>query len=163
LEWPEAKTIARRVLAARDGISPKREAWAESAHLWVPFCRQNRNADGISQALCLLERFARPTNDEVAPLVRKVMIDLRAALIRSWQRAEQARTREYELVAETNARIMHSIARADAAITLDWLQHTTCSFGAVALWRTAEDGSRTLEVIAEHGVTGLAHTAEQLA
>lgn len=163
LEWPEAKTIASRVLAARDGISPGAEAWAESARLWIPFCRQNRNAEGISQALCLLEQFARPTNDEAAPVVRKVMIDLRAALIRSWQRAEQARTREYELVAETNARIMHSIARADAAITLDWLQHTTCSYGAVALWKTAEDGSRTLEVIAEHGVTALVRTTKQLA
>lgn len=162
-EWPEAKTIASRVFAARKGLSPPPDEWAQSARLWVPFCQQNRNADGISQALCLLERFARTTEDEAEVVMRKVMIDLRAALIRSWQRAEQSRTREYELVAETNARIAHSIARADAAITLDWLQHTTCSYGAVALWKIADDGSKTLEVIAQHGLAALTCANEQLA
>lgn len=156
-EWPEVQHISARLLC-----SPEDPAWDVShrvpvSTLWRAFCRQNRNADSISRAIALLERYAgyAPLTFGSGKSVRDSVLELRTALLRSWQQAEQARTRLYELVAETNARITQSIARTESALGLQWMDLTDASYGALALWQPSGPEGRRLEITAEYALSEL--------
>lgn len=156
-EWPEVQHISARLLC-----SPEESAWEYShrvptSSLWKVFCQQNRNADCIGRAIALLERFAlhAPVKNDSPRSLRGAILDLRGALLRSWQQTEQALTRQYELVAETNARTTQSIARTESALGLQWMELTNASYGALALWQPGGPGGRRLEITAEYGLAQL--------
>jgi diguanylate cyclase (GGDEF)-like protein len=156
-EWPEVVHISARLMCSPEDAEWDTSHRVPTSALWKVFCQQNRNADSISRAIALMERYATqaPVSTESPRSVRNSVLDLRSALLRSWQQTEQARTRQYEFVAETNARISQSIARAELALGLEWMELTSASYGALALWQPAGPDGRRLEITAEYALTEL--------
>lgn len=149
-EWPEVRQISARLLSTPFDAEWESCRRISTGELWKKLCQQDRSADGIGRAISLLERHAGEGG-----YTREALLELRSALLRTWQQVERARTHQYEIVAETNARITQFIERAESALGLHWLGLTDASYGALALWNTAESGSRQLDVTAEYALSEL--------